>query len=194
MRKLKQMPKFIFFCFGFSCIFCGAFSTQAQTTLKSEKDLCEETRILLTSSEPLTFTFSDIEKLPQCFDGRFVRIAGVYRSVFENSDFYDPMGKASAWLAFDPFYPAIKRCSPPNALKLLNRDAGATFGVIALGILKTNGRFGHMRGWKNEFQIICLDEIKDFSKSGAVFQYQTPQVQKQILEWYSKKREIKEKG
>ena len=105
----------------------------------------------------MIFTLSDIYKLPQCFDGKFIRLAGIYRIAFENSDLYDPTGNSSSWVSFDPFYPALKRCSTHETLKLLERENGGTFGIVALGIIKTSGRFGHMGGWRSEFQMICLE-------------------------------------
>jgi hypothetical protein len=187
MQYLKKNAEFTVFFLVLSFGVFFTFSAQAQTTQKTEKDPCEQTKFQLSSSDPITFTLSDIEKLPQCFDGKFIRLVGVYRIAFENSDLYDPIEKSSAWLTFDPFYPAIKRCSSSEALKLLNRESGGTFGIVAMGIINSNGSFGHMSGWKNQFQMICLEEIKDFSKYGLIFQAQPNKVQKQISDWYTKK-------
>jgi hypothetical protein len=43
-----------------------------------------------------------------------------------------------------------------------------------------------MNGWANEFQVICLENLVDFSDSGAMLGFQSPDVRKRILGWYSK--------
>ncbi len=71
-------------------------------------------------------------------------------------------------------------------MHLLDRKNGGTFGFIALGILRRGGAYGYMNGWANELQVICVETIVDFSGSGAVFDYQKPNVRKRILDWYAK--------
>jgi hypothetical protein len=56
--------------------------------------------------------------------------------------------------------------------------------MIALGILKTSGRYGHMSGWDREFQVICVEKTVLLSKSWAVFDKQSPAVQDKIVDWY----------
>jgi hypothetical protein len=45
--------------------------------------------------------------------------------------------------------------------------------------------YGHMGGWPNEFQVICLEKL-DYFSDGSVLEYQTPTAQKRIKEWYAK--------
>jgi hypothetical protein len=185
------MNKLFLFSFAYLIILFGSFSTDAQTTQQSPKDSCERTEVLLTSSKPLAFSLSNIYKLPQCFNNKLVRIVGIYRIAFENSDLYDPTGSGSSWLTSQKFYPIIERCSSPEALKSLDRKNGGTFGIVAMGIFNTGDGYGHLGGWNSEFQMICLEEVKDFSKSGSMIQYQTPEVKKQITDWYAEKAQIK---
>jgi hypothetical protein len=41
-------------------------------------------------NEAPTVDVTDVRKFPQCFSGEFIRLVGVYRIAFENSDLYDP--------------------------------------------------------------------------------------------------------
>jgi hypothetical protein len=183
MRKLWK----IFIAFGIVLI--STFAIHTQTSQQKQKDPCKELRFLALGGEAPTVSATDVKNLPHCFDGKFIRLFGVYRAAFENSDLYDPTGNGRTWLSYSPFYSAVKKCSSPQALKLLDRESGGTFGLIAMGVFKSGGGFGHMNGWESEFQLICVEEVKDFSKSGVLFQYQEPKVQKQILDWYAKEKQ-----
>ena len=165
-------------------ITCSLAACAQQT---KQKDPCSELRFLALLNDAPTISVTDVRNLPQCFDGKFIRLVGVYRVAFENSDLYDPTGNGgSTWVSFDPFYSAVKRCSSPQALKLLDREKGGTFGFVAMGILHRGGGFGHMNGWDNEFQVICLESLVDFSDSGVLLEFQKPNVHKRILDWYAK--------
>lgn len=182
MVKIKSL------CILFFVLFTGAFAIFPQSTPQTQEDPCKNLRFLALSGEAPSVSMTDVSNFPQCFNGKFIRLSGIYRIAFENSDLYDPTENGSAWISFSPFYSAIKRCSPPEVLKLLNRENGGTFGLTALGVLKTGGGFGHEGGWSNEFQVICVEEVKDFSKSGVLFEVQPPKVQKQIISWYAKRK------
>ncbi len=182
MLKLRNI--FVVFCL----MLIGIFSARAQTTQQNQKDPCKELRFLALGGEAPTVSATDVKNLPQCFDGKFIRLFGVYRIAFENSDLYDPTGNGSSWISYSPFYSAVEKCSAPADLKLLNRKNGGTFGLIAMGVFKSGGFYGHENGWESEFQLICVEEVIDFSKIGTLFQYQTPKVQKQILDWYAKEK------
>jgi len=156
---------------------------------QKKQDPCSELRFLALMNEAPTISATDIRKLPQCFNGKFIRLIGVYRVAFENSDLYDPTESGGAtWVSLDPFYSAIKRCSSPEALRLLMREKGGTFGFVAMGIFHSGGGFGHLNGWANEFQVICLEQLMDLSDSGNVLEYQNPKAHKRILDWYAKER------
>jgi hypothetical protein len=149
-----------------------------------EQDPCEPVRSQLSGGNAPDLTLAEIRQNAACYDNAFIRVIGIYRASFENSDLYYPDdGKASAWINFDPFYSAIKHCSAAN-LKTLNRKDDGTFGFIALGVIKTKGSYGHMNGWDFEFQPICLERVELLSKSGAVFPSQTKETQKKILTWH----------
>ena len=181
------MRKIFSFIIAFIITLLYSGSVEAQRTSDSQKDPCEWIKILLASSEPLAFSLSTIYKQPECFNGKLVRVVGIYRIAFENSDLYAPTGEGSSWLTFDPFYPVAKRCSSPDAWKLLDRKGGGTFGIVAMGIFNFGGRYGHLGGWGSQFQIICLEEGKEFSKPGTGFDAQSEKAKKQILAWYVKK-------
>lgn len=148
------------------------------------KKPCEEAQIQLAGGNAPDLTLADINKNSDCYNNGFIRVIGIYRVAFENSDLYDPSGGiSSAWLAFDPFYAAVKRCSDRN-LKVLNRKNGGTFGFVALGIIKTKGRYGHMNGWSYEFNPICIEKVELLSDKGYVFESQPAETKSKILEWY----------
>jgi len=136
-------------------------------------------------------------------------IGRYYRVAFENSDLYDPTGEEGrTWITFDPFYSAVKRCSSPGTLHTLDRKGGGTFGFVAMGIFHgpelpknvdpklpaplrerlegTPLGYGHMNGWPNEFQVICLEQVVVLSGDGLLLEYQKPDVRRRILEWYAK--------
>lgn len=172
-------------------------------------DPCSDIRFMPLSSEAPTITASDVGNLPQCVHKKFIRLVGVYRITFENSDFYDPTSEAGrTWITFDPYYSAVKRCSDREAMRLLDRKDGGTFGFVALGIFhgpefpknvdpklppdlrerleRTPIRYGHMNGWPNQFQVICVEKAVLLSGNGSVLEAQKPDARKRILEWYAK--------
>ena len=173
------------------------------------RDPCEEPPFMPLLNEAPTITATDVRSLPKCFSGKFIRLVGVYRVAFENSELYDPTGEEGrTWITFDPFYSAVKRCSAPGTLQALDRKSGGTFGFVAMGIFhgpelpksvdpklppalresleKHPPGYGHMNRWPNEFQVICIEKVVLFSGDGSVLQYQKPDVRKRILEWYAK--------
>jgi len=175
------------------------------------KDPCKELRFLALMNEAPTVDVTDVRKFPQCFSGKFIRLVGVYRIAFENSDLYDPTDEnGRTWITFDPFYSVVKRCSDAAALRLLNRKNGGTFGFVAMGIFhgpeppkfvdpklpaslrerleRTQLGYGHLNGWSNEFQVICIEKVVDFSDDGSFIEFQKPEVRKRILDWYAKNR------
>jgi hypothetical protein len=151
------------------------------------KDPCNDLRFMALDSEAPTLSMKEALEFPECVDGKLIRLYGIHRVAFENSDYYDPGGTGSAWLEFSPFYTLTKKCSSPGTLNLLDSKNGGTFGLVALGILRTGGGFGHMNGWDNKFQLMCIEDAKKFSNTGVLFEYQTPEVQKQILKWYKER-------
>jgi hypothetical protein len=187
--------------------FLGAGTVAAQQ--QKPKDPCDQLRFMPLLNEAPTITATDVRNLPQCIAGKFIRLVGIYRISFENSDFYDPTGDGGrTWITFDPFYSAVKRCSDREALHLLDRKHGGTFGFVAMGIFhgpelpknvdprlpkalresleRTPLGYGHMNGWPNEFQIVCVEKVVLFSGDGSLLEYQKPDVRKRILEWYAK--------
>jgi hypothetical protein len=159
----------------------------AQDAKHEKQDPCLELRFMPLGNEAPTITATDVRNLPRCLNGKFIRLVGIYRVAFENSDLYDPTGNGgSTWISFDQFYSAVKRCSSPAALKLLDREKGGTFGFVAMGAFHSGGGFGHMNGWDNELQVICLESLINFSESGSLLEYQRPEVRKRISEWYGK--------
>jgi len=164
-------------------IVLGAKSSTAQKPI----DPCESVRIKLAGSEPTDLTLGEIAKNPTCYADRFVRLIGIYRVAFENSDLYDPDSeRARAWVEFDPFYGAIKRCSN-RSLKVLDRKDGGTFGFIALGIIRTKGRYGHLNGWDYQFEPICIDKAELLSTSGIMLDEHA--MKDKVVKWY--KNEIR---
>jgi hypothetical protein len=170
------------------CVMLVLTLTAHTRPIKQKKqDPCSELRFLALMNEAPTISATDVRNLPHCFNGKFIRLIGVYRIAFENSDLCDPTGDGgSTWVSFDPFYSAVKRCSSPEALRLLNREKGGTFGFVAMGVFHSGGGFGHLNGWANEFQVICMEKLTDLSDSGSVLEYQDPKARKRILDWYAK--------
>ena len=176
---------------------------------KEAKDACSDTRFMALLNEAPTITATDVRTLPQCVHDKFIRLVGIYRVSFENSDFYDPTGEGGrTWITFDSFYSAVKRCSDPQALRLLEHKNGGTFGFVAMGIFhgpepsknvdprlpeairksleRTSIGYGHLNSWPNEFEVICVEKIVLFSGNGSLFEFQKPDVRKRILSWYAK--------
>jgi hypothetical protein len=73
-------------------------------------------------------------------------------------------------------------------LRLLNREKGGTFGIVAMGVFQSGAGFGHLNRWANEFQVICLEKLTDLSDSGSVLEHQDPKARKRISDWYAKER------
>jgi hypothetical protein len=116
MRKIIVTLAVITFC---------SLAVRAQQTKQEKSDPCSKLRFMPLLNEAPTISATDVRNLPQCFHGKFIRLVGIYRVAFENSDLYDPTGEGGAtWISFDPFYSAVKRCSAPQALKLLDREKG----------------------------------------------------------------------
>jgi hypothetical protein len=156
-----------------------------------QKDACETARIQLAGGTAPDLTLAEIKKDARCYDNGFVRVIGIYRVAFENSDLYDPTAQsARAWVALDPFYGAVKQCSYKN-LKALDKKNGGTFGFVALGVVKTSGRFGHMGAWTLEFNPICLEKVELLSNNGFVFTSQPANEQLKISNWF--KSEVKKR-
>jgi hypothetical protein len=163
----------------------GSTSVRAQTT--KQQDPCSERQFLPLDNAAPTVTATDIRNLPQCFNGKFIRVVGIYRRIFENSDFYDPTGGGeSTWVSFDADDLTVKRCSPSSAIHRLLREDRGTFGFIATGILRRGGGFGHLLSWQNELQVTCIETVVALSKSGNLLYAQEPNARKRILDWYAK--------
>jgi hypothetical protein len=177
----------LFLIIGTALINAETGATQQQKA----KNPCDELRFMPLLNEAPTITATDVRTLPQCFNGKFIRLVGIYRGAFENSELYDPTGEEGrTWITFDPFYSAVKRCSAPGTLHALDRKDGGTFGFVAMGIFHgpelSRNRYGHENGWPNEFQLICVEKVVVFSGDGSLLEYQKPDVRKRILEWYAK--------
>ena len=170
----------------FGLVALSIFAAHLAIDAHPPQDPCESVRIQLASADAPDVTLADVQKNSRCFNDGFIRVIGIYRTFYENSDLYDPLDQsASAWADFNPFYSAVKRCSTPTDLKILEREKGGTFGFIALGIIKTEGRYGHMGGWTKKFQVICVEKVELLSEEGFVFPSQPEKVQKKILAWYN---------
>ena len=151
------------------------------------KNPCSDLRFQAVGGEAPTMSIKDALEFPKCVEDKLIRLYGIYSAGFEGSVYGDPSNKESAWVEFSPYYSITKKCSRPKALDVLKSPSGGTFGLVAYGILKTGGEFGHMNAWDNEFQVMCVDEMKQFSDVTVLFEYQKPAVQKQILNWYDQK-------
>jgi hypothetical protein len=165
-----------------------AFERRNRKTV-GDKDPCKELRFMALGGEAPTLSIKEALQFPECVEGKLIRVYGIYRVAFENSDFYDATGTGSSWLEFGPYYSVTKKCGSPEALKTLDSKNGGTFGLIALGILRTGGGFGygHMNGWDSEFQMMCVEDAKKFYKNGFVFSSLPLDVQKQVVNWYEKR-------
>jgi hypothetical protein len=154
--------------------------------LVNGKNVCNDARFMASSGEAPTLSIKDVLQNPECVEGKVVRLYGIYSVGFEGSVYHDPTNTDSAWLVISPYYSIAKKCSTREAWNIWKSPDGGTFGLVSLGILRTGGGFGHMNGWDNEFQVMCIEEMKEFSTKTLLFEYQTPDVQKQILSWYKK--------
>jgi len=151
------------------------------------KDPCKDQRFMTLDGNAPTLSIKDALEFPECIEGRLIRLYGVYSAGFEGSVYGAPSDNDSAWVEFSPYYPITKKCSAAEAISVLKSPGGGTFGLVAYGILKTGGGFGHMNGWDTEFQVMCVDEMKKFSDVTVLLEYQKPNIQKQILDWYTRK-------
>jgi hypothetical protein len=155
--------------------------------LEGGKDPCKDSRFDAPEDDAPTLSIKDALEFSDCIEGKLVRLYGIYSAGFEGSVFGAPSDKDSTWLELSPFYPITKKCSSPEAMRAWKSPSGGTFGLVAYGTLQTGRRFGHMGGWDTQFHAICIDEMKKFSDETLLLEYQKPNVQKQILNWYNNK-------
>jgi hypothetical protein len=148
------------------------------------KNPCADLKFQTVDGKAPTMSIMDAIDFPECVNGKVIRLYGIYSAGFEGSVFSDLNDSNSAWLTLSPFYPIAKKCSDPEAFKIWNSEGGGTFGFVGYGILRTNGGYGHMNGWDNEFQVMCIDEMRKFSDGTLIFKSQTPKVQKQMTNWW----------
>lgn len=94
------------------------------------KDPCKDLRFMPLGGDAPTLSMKEAMEFPNCVEDKLVRLYGIYRVAFENSDYYDPDGTGSAWLEFSPFYTLTKKCSSPGTLNLLDSKNGGTFGLV----------------------------------------------------------------
>jgi len=92
---------------------------------------------------------------------------GYYKTSFENSSFYEKNDDKiirRSWLEFD------KSIHLTDSLKVVLRQSAAKNGIYmkVVGVLKTNGSFGHLGGSTSEitvFKILTIDStdtLEDF--------------------------------
>lgn len=191
-KKMQIHIVAIFMAFG---VFICA-DTYPQTKTIATGDPCSNPRFQERSGDVITVNATDLRQLPHCLNGKLVRVKGAYQQSFERSVLFDPTDDSNSqtWVSFAPFYPVAKRCSSPEALRLLNREKSSEniiktkdiFGFVAIGIFRSGDRYGHMIGWTSELQVLCLEKLIVLSDSELIGEQQAPKIRKRISDWYFK--------
>jgi len=135
-----------------------------------------------------TVTLESLLSEPHCYEGKFIRTYGFFRSGDEISELFclDCKSSEMIWLDFEEFYPANKRCVAGGG----NRDTfGKTVGFAALGVFRTGGGFGHLNASRHKFSVICIDEVTVLAKDWGVPQSLPDKTLRQMREWYKKASE-----
>ena len=190
--------------FAFVVIVCSL------TCVAQERNSCALPNLFdYDEDHTLTVEASDLLKQPKCYDGMFVRTIGFYQTGFEVSRLFclDCPSSSVAWVETDNFYAPMKRCtSPANMKKLSSKDMG-TYGVVVLGVLRTNLRFneqpkdigskrfsdvttrggyGHMNAYDSEFSPICFEQVEVFNNEYMTQSPEGEKTRKQMSTWYAR--------
>jgi TonB family protein len=152
---------------------------------------CSDPRLLTDDDKAPTLSVPEAIELEDCLDGKVVRVYGIYSRGFEGSVLTDLKDTKVAWLSTVQFSPVVRKCTSSAAFSVFKSSDGATFGIVALGILRTREGmlgFGHMNSFDEEFDVLCFDEIRQFSTTTAIYDAQPLSVQKIMSSWYNKAR------
>lgn len=112
-----------------------------------------------------TVNFCDLVREPAKYEGKTVRVRGIYRTSFEVSELTGPecLGpKRRAWVSFAP-----KQC--PDSKNIGGEDFyGKLADIVAIGEFRSaGGRFGHLGGYPFEFTIACVESVAVRSRPAA---------------------------
>jgi len=178
------------------------------TCVAQEQKKCEPPSLFdYDDDHTLMVEAKDLLTKPKCYDGVFVRTIGFYYRGFEISRLFclDCDRSAAAWVDTGSFYAAMKQCTSAVNLKKLQSSDEVTYGVVVLGILKTNlgfdeqpkeigskrlsetrGGYGHMGAYDSEFSPICFEQVEVFSNSYMSQSAEGSKTRKRMSEWYKK--------
>jgi hypothetical protein len=167
---------------------CLLGSASGQEKSRADKKRCTPISALAYEDGVPTITLEALFKEPDCYEGKFIRTYGFFRSGDEISQLYclDCESSGLIWLDFEEFYPANKRCVAGGG----NKDTfGKTVGFAALGVFRTGGGFGHLNGSRHKFSVICIDEVTVLAKDWSVPQSLPEKTLRQMRDWYKKASE-----
>ncbi len=169
-------------------IACPMSTVLGQELNRTEEKPCTPISALAYEDGVPTVTLESLLSEPQCYEGKFIRTYGFFRSGDEISELYclDCKSSGLIWLDFEEFYPANKRCVAGGG----NKDAfGKTVGFAALGVFRTGGGFGHLNAPRHKFSVICIDEVTVLAKDWSVPQSLPEKTHRQMRDWYKKASE-----
>jgi hypothetical protein len=166
-----------------------AMSNVFGQVLKPTDKPCTPTSALAYEDGVPTVTLESLLSEPHCYEGKFIRTYGFFRSGEEVSELYclDCERSGLIWLDFEEFYPANKRCVAGGA----NKDAfGKTVGFAGLGVFRTGGGFGHLNASRHKLSVVCIDEITVLAKNWVGGSLGLPEkTLRRMRNWYQKASE-----
>ena len=169
-------------------ITCPTSNVLGQESNRAGQKPCPPISALAYEDGVPTIPLEPLLSEPQCYEGKFIRTYGFFRSGDEISELYclDCKSYGLIWLDFEEFYPANKRCVAGGG----NKDTfGRTVGFAALGVFKTGGGFGHLNASRHKFSVICIDEVTVLAKDWSVPQSLPEKTLRQMRNWYKKASE-----
>ncbi len=144
------------------------------STVPVTPESAAETTARLAAREPL-LTYCDLVSKPETYGGKPVRVVGIFRVGFEWQELYSlrcpEVGDTWLdWAASDacPGSPQAKleaeaKSAPEDSAATAEgeADTGATFGLIARGVLVgVHGGFGHLDAYSNRFVVVCIERFE----------------------------------
>ncbi len=111
----------------------------------------------LAKSDLPTVSFCDLVREPAKYEGKTVRVKGIYRTSFEVSELTGPecLGpRRRAWLSI-----AANQC--PDSKNIGGEEFyGKLADIVAIGTFHSaGGRFGHLGGYPFEFNVACVESV-----------------------------------
>lgn len=123
------------------------------------------------SADIKTVDYCELRKNPDLYNGKTIRVSGIYDRGFEVSAFYNKacfenpyFSRHETWLWF---FSRKKDCSDKKTAEIyetfLSGRAGNELEVTLVGMFngsKEGGGFGHLGGYKFQLNVSCLEKAK----------------------------------